>query len=484
MLEIIFVWSCLFASAGYLWFSAETFRSGFPLDDAWIHQVYARNLVERFEWSFIPGIPSGGSTSPLWSALLSLGYLLGLSPLIWAWTLGIICFIGTGLLGWGWVTRLIPKKGFFLWIILAVLAGEWHLIWAAVSGMETCLFMFWVLMVFVLLMKTSIPWGWIGILVGTAIWIRPDGITLLGPVILIGVIQLVRKNESVKSIGKMSLGCIGFAGLYLVFNYLTHGSWLPNTFFAKQAEYAILAQSPLLARLITQLQQPVIGVGILLFPGFLYCLYTSIRGQKWRILAIIIWIIGYAGLFAFRLPVVYQHGRYIMPVIPPLLIFGLAGSASISDKLRDSFWERVLKRGWTSATLMVILSFYLLGANAYAQDVAIIESEMVTTAKWVNQNLEKDALLAAHDIGALGYFSNRNLIDLAGLVSPEVIPYLRDEDELNRYLMLAGVDYLVTFPGWYPKLVQGKYLVYKTNAIFAPRQGGENMGIYRWQQDP
>ena len=37
---------------------------GFPLDDAWIHQVYARNLGTRGEFAFFPGEPSAGSTSP------------------------------------------------------------------------------------------------------------------------------------------------------------------------------------------------------------------------------------------------------------------------------------------------------------------------------------------------------------------------------------------------------------------------------------
>src|SRR5664279_3930986 len=64
----------------YLLTSQVTYGIGFPLDDSWIHQTYARNLALRGEWAFRPGIPSAGSTSPLWSALLALGFLLRLSP--------------------------------------------------------------------------------------------------------------------------------------------------------------------------------------------------------------------------------------------------------------------------------------------------------------------------------------------------------------------------------------------------------------------
>src|SRR3972149_1221761 len=58
---------------GYLWFSLETYGLGLPLDDAWIHQTYARNLAERGEWAFVPGEASGGSTAPLWTVLLAGG---------------------------------------------------------------------------------------------------------------------------------------------------------------------------------------------------------------------------------------------------------------------------------------------------------------------------------------------------------------------------------------------------------------------------
>src|SRR3989304_4633058 len=61
---------------------------GFPLDDAWIHQTYARNLAERHEFAFIPGHPSAGSTSPLWSGILAVGHLLHVPYLVWTYVLG------------------------------------------------------------------------------------------------------------------------------------------------------------------------------------------------------------------------------------------------------------------------------------------------------------------------------------------------------------------------------------------------------------
>ena len=78
-LAILTVISVIF----YLLASRYTYRIGFPLDDAWIHQTYARNLVMNGEWAFVSGKPSGGSTAPLWSALLALGYLFHFNLYVW-----------------------------------------------------------------------------------------------------------------------------------------------------------------------------------------------------------------------------------------------------------------------------------------------------------------------------------------------------------------------------------------------------------------
>jgi hypothetical protein len=132
------------------------------------------------------------------------------------------------------------------------------------------------------------------------------------------------------------------------------------------------------------------------------------------------------------------------------------------------------------ATGIVLIIFWGRGAFAYARDVAVIESEMVATAKWVSVNVPPDALVAAHDIGALGYFGKHDLVDLAGLVSPNVIPFIRDEQKIAAYLGERGVDYLITFPDWYPSLTSNLHPVFTTGASYAPAFGERNMAVYRW----
>ena len=55
---------------GLLALTADRFtggQGGVPLDDAWIHFQFARNLARGDGLSFNPGEPTSGSTAPLWS---------------------------------------------------------------------------------------------------------------------------------------------------------------------------------------------------------------------------------------------------------------------------------------------------------------------------------------------------------------------------------------------------------------------------------
>jgi hypothetical protein len=478
---------------GYLLASDLVFRTGFPLDDAWIHQTYARNLGVHGTWEFIPGQPSAGSTAPGWTLILALGYWLNLSPRIWTYFLGWLLLLGLALTAASGFKLILPDH-----TDLSILAGlmiifEWHLVWAAGSGMETLLVALIALQVILWLIhleeqseqgEKSLHWEWfgLGLLVGLSIWIRPDGITLLA---IAGLTLVLIKRD----LGfKIRAGSIVGAGFlltslpYLYFNLTLAGEIWPNTFYAKQAEYAILRTLPLWQRIVLQVRQPLTGVGIVLLPGFVWFSIASLRKRKWAQVFSVLWVLGYMLVYAIRLPVTYQHGRYVIPIIPVLCLFGIIGIVWLVALLQISKWGRILRISWIAVVLIIILAFWILGFQAYAADVAIIESEMVEVSHWIAENTEIESLVAAHDIGALGYYAQRELLDLAGLVSPEVIPFIRDEDLLRRYITDSGAEYLVTFPGWYPELIDKSDLLYQTDGEFSPKMGGENMSVFKWDQ--
>ncbi|MBM3124762.1 MAG: hypothetical protein FJZ87_06760 [Chloroflexi bacterium] len=473
--SIALVFSC------YLLVSRITAGIGFPLDDSWIHQIYARNLAEKGEWAFRPGVLSAGSTSPLWSALLSVGYWLGIPKFIWTFSLaGGILLILSCLCEWI-VRREVPSyHPKYPWVGL-IISSEWHLVWAGLSGMETLLHALLATSVLALLVVNFRNYVIIGILAGISIWARPDGLTLLGPILLVIFYSLVQDPKEWPLFGRFLIGFMTFFGLYLYFNLMVGGTPMPNTFYAKQAEYLSWRNVPIITRIGRMLLQLLAGTGLVLLPGVIYWLVTTIKRKRISYLAIILWLAGYFGLYVLRLPV-YQHGRYFMPAMPGMFLLGLLGMMEFVGKPATSALQRRLKIAWISGTIAIVLAFVLLGARAYSQDVRLIETEMVASAKWVAVELPPGSLIAAHDIGALGFFDNHAIVDLAGLISPEVIPFIRDEDRLREYLNQKGVDYLIVMPGFYQELTDGLSIVYSSKESGGGVLDGRSMTVYQWEK--
>src|SRR5512142_2429273 len=150
---------------GYLIASSRLVGIGFPLDDAWIHQTYARNLGQTGQWTFVSGQPSAGSTAPLWTLVAAAGYALHLDGIAWIYAVGIILLAVSALLAGELTAVLFPSSGLVPLFVALFCAVEWHLGWAAVSGMETLLFIALELAVLLLVCRPQLPrggggWGW------------------------------------------------------------------------------------------------------------------------------------------------------------------------------------------------------------------------------------------------------------------------------------------------------------------------------------
>lgn len=463
----------------YLLASFFIYRIGFPLDDSWIHLTYARNLAVHGQWAFQLGHPSAGSTAPLWTFLLALGFWLGLAPYFWTYLLGGLTLFGMAVLMEQTVRRLNPDYHPRLPWIGLFFTFEWHFLWASMSGMETLLHALLVTSVLAALMTGSRRYLSLGLLTGLSVWVRPDGLTLLAPVVLI--ILLVERSILEKT-QALVLYFIGFGSLfvpYLLFNLWLSHTPMPNTFYAKQTEYAAWQARPILSRLAELLIQLLTGPGLVLLPGVIAAAVLSVRRRAWTLIAAMIWCGGYLLLYILRLPA-YQHGRYLMPAMPLFFLFGLL---AVLEFQRSTFFRRfqwMVKTTWQFSLILVTLLFFGLGARSYGEDVGLIESEMVVTAKWVSQNIPAGAVIAAHDIGALGYFDNHEMIDLAGLISPEVIPFMRDENKLAVFLSRRGANYLIAFPAFYPELTRTAKPVFVSGGRFAPLLGEQNMAVYDW----
>ena len=462
----------------YLLVSVLSSGVGFPLDDAWIHLTYARNLAEHGEWAFRPGEQSAGSTAPLWTALLSIGFLIGLGPYVWTYlagwvvlTLLAVCAEKMARTLVKTYTSRIPWAGLFF-------VFAWHLTWSAVSGMETLLHGLIVLTVLGALMSGSRRYLTLGVLTGLSVWVRPDGLTLLGPIIFVALLTEKTWYRRGEAVWKTLIGFGSLVLPYIFFNLALSGNAMPNTFYAKRAEYGLFWLSKPFAERVGDYLAPILADPFLvLIPGAVFWLVKRIGRQDWGALASLLWVLGYIAIYFYSLPA-YQHGRYIIPALPVLYLWGIVGFLEIVLSPRTN---RRLVVVWQMLTVVLCLAFAFLGARQNASDVLWVESEMVAIANWVAQNIPPDARLAVHDIGALGFYVANPVVDMAGLITPEVVPFIRDESRLSQYLDSNAVDYLITFPSFYPQLTSQSELVYETVQAILPGGLGESIGVYRWK---
>src|SRR5215218_8806121 len=112
-------------------------RPGFPLDDSWIHLQFARNLAEGRGLSYNPGELVTGSTAPLWTALLSLLFILPGPPgivVVWTKLLGIAFHLASVAVAWRLGRELGLGRGLASLAAALMLTTSW-LVWSALSGM-------------------------------------------------------------------------------------------------------------------------------------------------------------------------------------------------------------------------------------------------------------------------------------------------------------------------------------------------------------
>jgi hypothetical protein len=453
-----------------------TADGGFPLDDSWIHQTYGRNLAQTGQWAFVPGIPSAASTSPLYTVLLAVGYKLSLPFKLWTHTLGLLALAAAGMVGARMAEQglstahKVSKKHPYAGLITGLaLILAWHLVWAAASGMETLLFSALTLVLMWLAWRelnhraTSHPSDMLrgalfGILAGLTTLTRPEGLMLTG---FIGVTMLIVRPQANRraflawTISALA-GFIVILSPYLLLNSQLTGGLLPNTAAAKQSENAPLLYATYPERIVNMLFPLIAGGQVLLLPGMIYFAGIMLKrvGQDHRTLIYLlplVWALGLIGLYAARLPAPYQHGRYVIPALPSLIVVGAVGTTLLIHRGRSSPAGRVISRSLVIAAALAFIYFALgVGPQVYLIDVAIIDEEMVTAAHWIADHLPTDHLLVVHDIGAVGYFAPRPLLDLAGLVSPEVIPIILDEAPLWALMRQRDARYLMAFPDQVP----------------------------------
>ncbi len=469
----------------------------FPMDDTYIHFVYAQNLAEQGKLIFSVADEKGvGSTSILWMLLLASGHKLGLPMHGLAKILGMLSLATVGVGLYELLKPILRRLPALAGALLVVLSG--NMIWFALSGMETMLFLG--LGVLALLIYQKELWGWLGIVLGLLILTRPEGLAL---VVAIACIELWRNNGIQR--GFVVAGLIGLIICGPWFGYLLWrtGYILPTSAIGKQLTFsigtrvvagmsgslAVLGRFPALIYVVLwpayllefalggiALPPPRIVIGNVVgnanytisawalvgWIGVVLPLLiaagkrvSDFRRWPWWIsdrarrpmVILLVWAVLHNLSYMVFMPTPGTASRY--GAINHIILWLALGTGLISLPYRRL-------RIWLTGGLIVIATASILYWNGvYDANLDHMQNVRITAAHFIRDNFSPDERCAAFDIGAIRYFSKRPIFDMGALVDPGAGKRFLD-GSTDHYLVENGVTCVVlpgrrgtTAEGWF-----------------------------------
>ena len=445
-----------------------------PLDDAWIHLSYAKNLIHYGYFTYSGGAIETGSTSPLWSLLLAVALAVTRQPILASKGLGLL--IGAACVATSHVELRRASGRAAAWVGSLLLALDPMWVMGCTSGMEIPLAGL-LLVMLIRQIRLARPWR-SGLAMGLLVLTRPEMAlpAIAGATLLLwsyhppGEDRRTDFSRAWRTRLRCAFRCAAAASAvalpWFLYCRLGTGRWLPNTFYVKAGGlhwnrerftvlYDILEHdfwpSPFL-------HDPV--ALILLLLGLVWLA----RGARRNPAALAWFLLPLAHLTSWSLLTAHGDGgahpgeylsfwftRYLLPDLAP--VFGLlglgagvlgAGLRRLGEALRTGLAPRAdarVRRGLVAGLAALLLvgnvfgwwtylgPLWLLGdgyarhwsAIAWYNDRACrVTFELQESAgRWIAAHVPADLTIATQDAGAVRYFTNNPLIDLVGLNSHE-----------------------------------------------------------------
>jgi len=375
-------------------------------------------------------------TSTLYPLLLMVGGKLGLDIQKTGIGLSILFLVISGLL-LALVLELITgknKKASALGIFIGILFYLWHPIIPLTFGMETALNSTLILASLILYHRKKTLWA--AVTLGLLTLTRYDGVLLA---IIIGGDYLIQQK---KLPWKEGLIFIGILAPWLIYSQIHFHAILPSTLQAKMDFGLQLNQhtswgNRFIHAFLMALPMNILGTGQNVLLSQAYFLLIIVLGILAFIVArknplyriITIWGFCYAGAYAY-LNVPFVFVWYWVPLI--LVLATWIGIAI--QYLYDQYWvlsdvDKLDYRqiiyssfyGFIPFLLFIHFGTHIKAETTIFQYTCQKELAYSQVSDWINKNTPPNASILMEEIGFVGYYTHRRIIDQSGLATPEVI---------------------------------------------------------------
>jgi hypothetical protein len=470
---------------------------GFSFDDSWIHIQYARTIFEGRPWQYAVGIPSTGSSGPLWSVVLSPIFIFGYehdivvtSVLVIA---GIFYFIDVFLVGeivrqhlGRWQYAIL---GQIVFVLVPRNAG------LMMSGMETPLGMMLILLALLFLPRPEKKYDLaLGVVAGLAYLCRPEFVLIAAVCLPIrGLVMLVRDRLAKKRILTVVLMFVLAALVVLpwvLYCMNTTGLPLADSYYSKMRWGVTQESIDLWDFFWYQVWFPFEPYLILGFIGG--CALLVARRRPYEIVL----TVSLFTLYRLTMPgmSLLFAARYLVPLFDILAIAFTCGVALLIERLmRVDEMNRPYEVTYrTTLVILITLLLFLpsiysnMGyTNIHANQAKNIEEMQVHLALWIRTNVPEGSVIATYDVGALGFFARGVVLDQYGLVTPALLHNYTTLSEQAQYLKDMNCTYIMYYVEWFWGLrnaimVKGGAVteIYRAHIVDNVVCGTDNMAVY------
>jgi arabinofuranosyltransferase len=440
-----------------------------PVDDAFITMTYSRNIADGKGIVFNEGENVEGCTAFGQMMILALFSFLGVERLdIVAVILGILSWAGTLTLCYAFYqkqTRDTPgyaSDTFDVLFGLYLIAAPISMIWAT-SGMETPIVALLWMVAFLAHLgerkKESWPVFSSLATVGAAL-MRPDGILVAIP---LGLSWLwpARKKSLVRGLMYGALVTALFGG-YWIWRWNHFGYFWPNTFAAKVGSPSLYLAASGLYYLVRA------GISLAFPIAFIFILLKTKRKTlsempRW------FWVAAGLAVTASAYVVIiggdfFPYFRFLVPaLVPGSLAFWKLYRNKINERRAKEIPEKQSRK--IRPQVVILLLFVWCSWSAFSLALQFVKANLLVewTQNWsyVGKELKRvtppDAFIATLPIGAIGYYSDRKILDIVGLTNLHIgrkaietgKHIVGHEKHDTQYILDQRPDLILTWPDLY-----------------------------------
>ena len=460
---------------------------GFPLDDSWIHLTFARNLAHGWGFAYNHGEPVAGSTAPLWTLILAFFHVFirnATVMVVIAKLLGAAFLFASAVFAFRIAARVAGSEWTGLAAGLAV-ASLGPMGWAMMSGMEVTLSVALTLAGIYYYLRFRTDWrstlAWV--LFGLAAWARPESLLLAAFAALDSLLRRLALKQRL-AFWRGFVIWLAIVLAWLGFNYSLSGSPFPLTYLAKAGMTSLftavaIGSFPQLKELLT-VGAPSYFAGFcvhlwranpvlcLLVPvGLVGLVASAFRRRHDGGFLIPLVVLGYVPLIGLVSPsfgAAFQSGRYIGNVTALAAVVAIIGVAYVWRWIRHPATRLGVVVALSALAVFNVVTVSVATVRNTTRAESSINRMQVALGHWLADNTPAGATLACNDVGAIGYFADRRIFDLVGLVTREFIRYRPDRAGFMAFFRDWKPDFLVIFPAAYPGLRDAPFLKVVTYA--------------------